>query len=874
MTFSARPLPRFRDSRTAGPFSLRLLLTGVSALSLVAAGCGIAAAQGGNGPGIGVTAIGGADSATGAGGDGEDNESGSNGGAGAGGGAGVTGGAGGYGNRNGTHWLGGAGGATPGAAGEDGEGTPGGPMAGSGGGGGGGAHGYVGGALPTEAVSGGHGGAGGVGDYYGGGGGAGGWGAVVTGTGAGTLTMDVAGGAGGAGGEAVGSGGDGGTGGPGLYFTDPSGFALTVRSHVSGGNGGAGGDAYFTDGVAGAGGAGIVGQNLSLILSSGGSISGGLGGDGVTRAAAVDYTGGVNSFELQAGATVTGNVVAYSAADTFRLGGAESLDFDVSRLDGDGSADDGEQFIGFGTFEKVGTGVATLTGTNTEVAAFAVLGGGAYVNGTMAGTAFSVADGARLGGSGTVGAINALAGAVIAPGAEGSVGTLTVAGNVTFAAGSVYQLDINAVDGADKIVATTATLNGGLVTPMAGTTFTPGASYTILSTSGGVIGDFAGVDIERVFLDVALVNDGYDVDLEISRNGRSFASVGATPNQRATGAGTETLGPGNAIYDAVLGLPTAASAQGAFDQLSGEIHASIQTALLEDSRFLRKAVWDRLREAQAAAPGLWVQGFGSWGTFGGDGNAAELSRTLGGVFLGADTVAFDSWRLGAVAGYSQSDFDVNGRSSSGSSDDYSLGIYAGTSWGPAAFRSGLAYTWHDIETERGVAFPGFADALSSSANAGTFQLFGELGYGFAVNGATLEPFVNLAYVNLSADNFTETGGAAALSGASESLNTGFSTLGLRASNSFGLGSYTATAKGLVGWSAAFGDTDPSTTMNFASGSVPFAVSGVPLAENALVVEAGLDLALSPIAAVGVAYGGMFGSDLSDQSFTAKLDIKF
>lgn len=873
MIFSARPLHRLRDARIAGPFSLRLLLTGVSALSLLAAGCGTASAQGGNGPGATV-ATGGTDSASGAGGNGEDNDSGSSGGAGAGGGAGVTGGAGGYGNRSGTHWVGGAGGASPGAAGADGESSTGGNVPGTAGGGGGGAHGYVGTALPETAVTGGRGGTGGAGDYYGGGGGAGGWGAVVTGTGSGTLTVDVSGGAGGAGGASVASGGNGGTGGPGLYFTDPSGFALTVRSTVSGGDGGAGGDAYFTDGVAGAGGAGIVGQNLTLILGPGGSISGGLGGDGVTRAAAVDYTGGVNSFELQGGATVTGNVEAYSTADTFRLGGVEALSFDVSRLDGDGSADEGEQFIGFGTFEKVGTGVATLTGTNTEVAAFAVLGGGAYVNGTMAGTAFSVADGALLGGSGTVGAINALAGAVIAPGAEGSVGTLTVAGNVTFAAGSVYQLDINAVDGADKIVAATATLNGGLVTPVAGAKFSPGASYTILSTSGGVTGDFAGVDIARVFLDFALVNDGYDVDLNVSRNGRSFASVGATPNQRATGAGTETLGPGNAVYDAVLDLPTVASAQGAFDQLSGEIHASIQTALLEDSRFLRNAVWDRLREAQAEAPGLWVQGFGSWGTFGGDGNAADLDRTLGGVFLGADTVAFDSWRLGAVAGYSKSDFDVNDRSSSGSSNDYSLGVYAGTSWGPAAFRSGLAYTWHDIETERGVAFPGFTDALSSSSNAGTFQLFGELGYGFAVNGATLEPFVNLAYVNLSADSFTETGGAAALSGTSETLNTGFSTLGLRASDSFAFGSYTATAKGLVGWSAAFGDTDTAMSMSYVSGSVPFAVSGVPLAENALVVEAGLDLALSPIAAVGIAYGGMFGSDLSDQSFTAKLDIKF
>ncbi|WP_371346423.1 autotransporter domain-containing protein [Ancylobacter sp. IITR112] len=868
MTVFARPIPRHIEPRSVLPFALRLLMSGVSALALVTVACGGAHATGGNGAGYNE-AVGGTDSATGAGNAGQDSASTGGGG---GGGAGETGGTGGTGVQGANSNAGGAGGASPGAAGEAGLGANDG-SGDAGGGGGGGAHGYVGAALPTDAVTGGGGGVGGGGDYYGGGGGAGGWGAVVTGTGAGTLTVDVTGGAGGAGGVAIATGADGGTGGTGLYFTDPSGFTLTVQSAVTGGDGGAGGVAYFS-GDAGLGGAGILGQNLNVILGPDGSIAGGLGGDGVTRAAAVEFTGGVNSFELQGGATVTGNVQAYSSADTFRLGGADYMLFDVSRLDGDGSIDEGEQFIGFGIFEKVGTGTAALTGNNTEITNFSVLGGSLYVDGGLTNTAFSVGDGAFLGGSGFIGSLTANAGSVVSPGSAGMPGLLTVAGNVTFQPGSVYEVNISTVDGVDEIQANTATLNGGTVRVASGSQYDLGTTYRILSTTNGISGEFLGVDAQSVFLDFSVLTSAYNVDLLVSRNGRSFASVGATANQRAAGAGTESLGSGNAVYDAVLDLASVGAVQGAFDQLSGEIHASIQTALLEDSRFLRNAAWDRLRTVEGEAPGMWVQGFGSWGDFGGDANAAELSRTIGGVFLGADGVLFDNWRIGALAGYSHSDFDGSDRASSGSSDDYSLGLFAGTSWGPAAFRSGLAYTWHDIETERGVAFPGFSDQLSSSSDGGTFQVFGELGYGFAVNGATLEPFVNLAYVNLSTDGFTEAGGVAALSGASETMSTGFSTLGLRASNSFNLGSLAATAKGMVGWSAAFGDTDPSVSMTYASGSLPFAVSGVPLAENALVVEAGLDLAVSPIAAVGIAYGGMFGSDLSDQSFTAKLNVKF
>ncbi|MEL4073563.1 autotransporter outer membrane beta-barrel domain-containing protein, partial [Ochrobactrum sp. GPK 3] len=73
------------------------------------------------------------------------------------------------------------------------------------------------------------------------------------------------------------------------------------------------------------------------------------------------------------------------------------------------------------------------------------------------------------------------------------------------------------------------------------------------------------------------------------------------------------------------------------------------------------------------------------------------------------------------------------RASSGSSDNYTLGAYAGTEWtlnnGHAlAFRSGLAYTWHDVDMNRSVTFPGFADNVTGDYDAGSFQLFGELGY--------------------------------------------------------------------------------------------------------------------------------------------------
>ncbi|WP_460290863.1 hypothetical protein, partial [Bradyrhizobium diazoefficiens] len=74
-------------------------------------------------------------------------------------------------------------------------------------------------------------------------------------------------------------------------------------------------------------------SGAGLVVQNAGIISGGLGNAGTgARANAITFTGGVNSLELQAGSTVTGNVMAFSYADTLRLGGAANSSFDLSTL--------------------------------------------------------------------------------------------------------------------------------------------------------------------------------------------------------------------------------------------------------------------------------------------------------------------------------------------------------------------------------------------------------------------------------------------------------------------------------------------------------------------------------------------------------------
>lgn len=528
-----------------------------------------------------------------------------------------------------------------------------------------------------------------------------------------------------------------------------------------------------------------------------------------------------------------------------------------------------------------------------------VYGGTLSVDGKLGGTLDVRLDG-RLQGVGTIG--NTVISGTIAPG--NSIGTTNIAGNITFNAGSTYEVEVDASGQSDKIVASgQATINGGSVRVLAGmANYAPATTYTILTANGGRTGAFTeGVTSNLAFLDPSLSYDANNVYLTMTRNLVGFQNVGLTPNQVATGGGVESLGFGNPLYNAVLNL-SVAQARSAFDQLSGEIHASARTALIEDSRFIRNAVNDRIRsafDAVGAAMGgvvtyvdgkpvavaaatdrlaVWGQGFGSWGHTDGDGNAARLNRSTGGFFIGADAPVFDTWfdawRLGAVAGYSRNTFNVKDRQSSGTSDNYHLGLYGGTRWGDLAFRTGAATTWHDVSTSRSVIFPGFGNSVKGDYNAATAQIFGELAYGGVAGRARFEPFANLAYVNLHTNAFTEWGSAAALASSSANTDATFTTLGLRASTTFRLNGAVLTAKGMAGWRHAFDDVAPPSTTRFAGGGDAFSIGGVPFARNTAVVEAGLDYVIMPNATLGVIYGGQFGSGMSDQSVKADFNVRF
>ncbi len=337
----------------------------------------------------------------------------------------------------------------------------------------------------------------------------------------------------------------------------------------------------------------------------------------------------------------------------------------------------------------------------------------------------------------------------------------------------------------------------------------------------------------------------------------------------------------------LFGQTSIAGAEQIFNALSGEFYASLQNSQADQTLIAREAMLGRLRQGDASgdtaalafggpelsyaeAPGgavkapaanggydvtSWLQGFGGTGHVDGNSNASALGTTFSGFLTGTDA-RFGLLRAGLMGGYTHTDLNVNALASSGGIDSAQLGAYAGLSAGAFHLRGGASGSFDTIDANRMISFPGFAESTHAHFNGITGQVFGEFAYSASISGVALEPFAGLAYVHVHDAAFLESGGLAALSGSASDLGIGYSSLGLRAGTMWMLANGTVLVPHAAAtWQHAFGDVTPTAALAFQSTGAAFSVSGVPIANDTAVIEAGLDWRITAQIKLGIGYQG-------------------
>jgi uncharacterized protein with beta-barrel porin domain len=845
---------------------------------------------GAGGIGDGVPSLGGTSGAAGTGiaangGNGGDggSETFSNGGGGGGGGGGTAGN-----GASGTI----AGATTGGAGGNGGHGGLG-QEGGGGGGGGGGTGGYgavvtVNGLNNTFAITGGGGGNAGGGAFgaegFGGNagtGGAGGAGVALSGvttfTNTGGIILGGAGGLGNVGGGSPaipplsGSGGAGGTGGAGIQA---SGAAITNTGTIRGGAGGG-----ANGGFGGVGGAGIVGSGLTIINS--GSIAGGLGNAGAAaRANAITFSGGTNALELQSGSTITGSVVAFSTADTFRLGGAANSSFDVSTIG------PSAQYQGFGVFEKVGNSAWTLTGTNAAVLPWSINAGSLLVNGTLANSTMIVNNGGTLGGTGVAGAATVNAGGTFAPG-NGTAGSSMTVASLALVSGAVYMVQVNPTTSSFANVTGAATLGGATVNAVFANGSYISKRYTILTagTRSGTFGSVADTNLPTNF-HTTLSYDAKDAYLNLALNflppsgpnfagglnvnqqnvanaltnffnttgGISMAFGALTPAGLTQVSGELATGSQQTTFDAMnlfMGLMTDPFVAGRGDGPTSGGSAPTGYASTQTSGPARDA-YAMFTKAPSFTPfeqrwSVWSAGFGGSQTT--DGNAAlgsnNSTSSVYGTAVGMDYRLSPFTTAGFALAGGGTNFSVAG-SGSGHSDLFQAGAFVRHTVGAAYVSAALAYGWQDITTNRTVTAAG-SDQLRAQFNANAFSGRLEGGYRFVapwVGGIGITPYAAAQFTTFDLPGYAEQAlvgsNAFALSYNAKSVTDTRSELGLRTDKSWAMTDGILTLRGRVAWAHDY-DADRSIAATFQSlPGASFVVNGAAQASDSALVTASVE----------------------------------
>jgi hypothetical protein len=276
----------------------------------------------------------------------------------------------------------------------------------------------------------------------------------------------------------------------------------------------------------------------------------------------------------QTAGLIQGNILLSANADVVNISGGMI----AGNIVGQGSSDTINFALGSGTFTygaaygfsainqlNVFSGTVILDGTNAATNV-AVNGGTLEIgDASNPGALLQVANlavnsGGTLAGNGTIDqpttTVTIDAGGTLAPGTPGGLGTLTIDGTLIFNAESYYAVQIapGAGNNSNTVISGTANLSGNgtvLVTPQLGRY--SGATYQILTTTGGLSGAFAGVTVNGDFSGTAkldyLTNPG-DVDLDVTG-----VSLLATPPGANTNQQNVTTGINNAIFQGPANTP-------------------------------------------------------------------------------------------------------------------------------------------------------------------------------------------------------------------------------------------------------------------------------------------------------------------------------
>lgn len=481
-----------------------------------------------------------------------------------------------------------------------------------------------------------------------------------------------------------------------------------------------------------------------------------------------------DKLSLVAGCTIIGSIDAGGGNDTITLSGTS----------GSSTTINGNDITSVETIDVTG-GNWSFNGDIIGTTMINITGGVFDFGGTATDGTLNVGEGSCLGGNGTF--LNLVNRGIVSPG--NSIGTITVSGNYTNAAGSTMEIEINDAGQSDLVDVTgSATINGGTVSVKAESgSYNDGDTYTFLTASSGINGTFASVTDDMTFFDAVL--NYYTDYVQISLIHSGYDSEAATPNQHAVAQYLDThLSGASGDFQTVLGqLDTLSGPEArlAFDEMGGEIFGSLSTIGIENQERFMRLISQRIR-ARHLLKGLgyasndsyrsgdvqyvcncatekyrgwqpWFEGYGVAGRIAGDGNAQGMSYSTGGLAVGLERQLTHNMLLGVVGGYSSSYANQVGSTNRGAIDGGQAAVYLHRDTDRFYTTGIAAYGYNTYDTHRRINFGTIDRTADANYCGNNFSASLEIGRNLFFSRFVMQPYAGLEYIQLHQNDFVETG---------------------------------------------------------------------------------------------------------------------
>ena len=571
--------------------------------------------------------------------------------------------------------------------------------------------------------------------------------------------------------------------------------------------------------------------------------------------------------------------------------------------------------------------VGTITLASTDVV---------NTNVTVTGTAGNAG---VLAGAGTInGSVEVQAGGTIEPGQTGltpkaalnTVGqTLRVNGNVTFDAGSTFAA-AGHVNGGQATTDSLSVKNAlNIQNNAAGVTlygvYIPGVTYTLINVdkaTGTMTGAFGnGVSFDPATASSSLASLltptlKYQADPAVILTIQSdFAAAAKTPNQSAVATAIDNsvnhntpTGNGVTLLADLIANNTAATAPAAFNQLSGEgVTAQQQTALNAGNIFVNTVLgqvtyWEdrannifglkdggykdapacSMKDGYACAiptrARFWAAGFGQYASLDGQtsSGSASVSSNNAGVATGIDYTLTPNWIGGIAGGYSNSNFSVSNRATTGTVEGGHFGVYGVGHYGNFYASGATTFNWYNNTTNRSVTALGGLEVEKGSFSSNEWVSRSEFGYKYELPGVTVTPFTGYQFAQLNNDAFSEAGtGLALLHVNGQTINSEKTFLGVQFDTKMVVGNgWVLAPYARLSWEYEFNPDRSMTASLLALPGAAFTEFGAQASQNVAHVNTGFKLDINPNVAVFASFDGQFGDRGDVYSGTGGFKIRW